>query len=95
MTTAPVIAVATGESSIEKTTIVITTSTNITTSKTTEIPTSQRMFYTRSTDSSSSYGDIYDYVIDDLDGPQMKRKFKISGGPEKGCRDVFYFLLSN
>ena len=38
---------------------------------------SQRMFYYRNTEMTSDYGHIYDYVIDDVDGPQLKGKYKI------------------
>ena len=38
---------------------------------------SQRMFYYRITEMTSDYGHIYDYVIDDVDGPQFKGKFKM------------------
>ena len=44
---------------------------------TTQAPISQRIFYTRDTGSKDSYGDIYHYVIDDVDGPQLKGKFKM------------------
>ena len=40
----------------------------------------QRIFYTRDNGrfvDYGSYGDIYDYVIDDVDGPQLKGKFKM------------------
>ena len=42
----------------------------------TEILKSQRIFYTRKIPA-SSYGDIYDYVIDDVHGPQLKGKYKM------------------
>ena len=66
------------DDSIPVTTEVVTSDGGFTTAElTTEVPISQRMFYIRNTESYSSYGDIYDYVIDDVDGPQLKGKFRI------------------
>ena len=36
----------------------------------------QRLFYTKYT-ANIGYGDIYDYVIDDVDGPKLNGKFKM------------------
>ena len=66
------------------TTIKITTTAKTTTTTTdspvnltTKMSISQLMFYTRYTGSKTSYGDIYKYMIDDVDGPQLEGKFKM------------------
>ena len=42
-----------------------------------QVPTTQRLFYTKSAWDENSYGYIYDYLIDDTDGPQLKEKIEM------------------